>query len=100
MHAFLTTGEKIFDLTSATDDNPSCLCGDRKSQLVVFEEHSVSVYDLKDGSAIFSVSCSDDIEFKFPGFATGKAQTVCTALSPLVDETRTTRPLFSYMIYS
>ncbi|XP_053395163.1 uncharacterized protein LOC123524131 isoform X2 [Mercenaria mercenaria] len=65
------TGEKIFDINSVTDDCPSCLCGDDKTLLVVFKEHSGLVYDLKDGVQQFSVLLSEEFEFKFPGFASG-----------------------------
>ncbi|KAL4236659.1 hypothetical protein ACF0H5_005044 [Mactra antiquata] len=65
------TGEKIHDIISVTDDFPSCLCGNNKSTLVVFKQHSALIYQLEDASLQYTLECSDSVEFMFPGFAVG-----------------------------
>jgi len=62
----------VFDLSSVTDDCPSCLCGDKKSLLVVFKEHAAVCFDLSNGEAQFTINCSDEIEFKSPGLSAGE----------------------------
>ncbi|WAR01784.1 NWD1-like protein [Mya arenaria] len=66
------TGEKVFDLKSISDDNPSCLCGENKSVLIVFEGLSTKGFDLMNGLPIHDFQCFEsegDLVFEFPSIA-------------------------------
>ncbi|XP_052800087.1 uncharacterized protein LOC128231374 isoform X2 [Mya arenaria] len=68
------TGEKVFDLKSISDDNPSCLCGENKSVLIVFEGLSTKGFDLMNGLPIHDFQCFEsegDLVFEFPSIAAG-----------------------------
>lgn len=66
----------MIELNSFTDDNPSCLCGEDKSLLVVFKDLACQAYDLATGLAVKDFQClelSDETVFEFPSIAAGES---------------------------